>query len=72
MVQMFKCLIKLYLKQPAYSVLWNKAKLKSLHVFKFQCHFLIIGGLKYPCYLKNGKKNMSNLYDYKQFCKMMQ
>ena len=56
MVQMFKCLIKLYLKQPAYSVLWNKAKLKSLHVFKFQCHFLIIGGLKYPCYLKNGKK----------------
>ena len=36
-------------------------------MFRFQCHYLKIGGRKHPGYLKN-EKGMSDLYESKKAC----
>ena len=55
---MFKGSIELYLKQPSYRMLQNKVKLKIFHIFRFEYHYLKIGGLKYPGYLKKLKQHV--------------
>ena len=48
-------------------MLQNKVKLKIFQIFRFQCHYLKIGGRKYPGYLKKNKTACQTYMKTKKF-----
>ena len=60
---MFKGLIELYLKQPLY-----RSQINFFLIFRFQCHYLKIGGRKYPGYLKKMRTASQTYMKTKKVC----
>ena len=46
----------------------TKSNFKKFQIFRFQSHYLKIGGQKHPGYLKKNEQSMSDLYENKKVC----